>query len=269
MRPFNTLAIRLALGFTCVLAQPLFAAESTIAVASNFTLVMQEIVQRFQQETPHRIHPAYASSGKLYAQIYHGAPYDAFLSADQDKPQRLIQQGLAIPSSAFTYAEGRLALWSANPLTVDSQGSVLTSGAFNKLALANPKLAPYGVAAVQTLNHLGLQEATRPLWVQGENIGQTYQFVRSANAQLGFVALSQIQRPQIQQPQATIEGSQIPLGSAWIVPNEFYSPIKQDAVLLQRGHNNPATLALLDYLKTPDIQALIASYGYHMAANGR
>lgn len=224
---------------------------ATIAVASNFTLPMQAIVTKFEAQSAHRVKLAFGSSGKLFAQINHGAPFDAFFSADQQKPARLIAGCLADGASLFTYAEGKLVLWSSRDDLVDDQGSVLKSDQFNKLALANPKLAPYGAAAVEVLQHLELVPSTRAHWVQGENISQAYQFVASGNADLGLLALSQL-----------VRDGEIAEGSAWVVPDSFYSPIRQDAVILKRGRENLALIAFWSFVKSTEAQAIIREFGY-------
>lgn len=236
----------LALGF----ASAARSEEITLAVASNFTPPMQLLAKRFEQQSGHKVRLALGSSGKFYAQIRHGAPFQAFFSADQDKPQRLIDDGLAIPSSRFTYAEGQLVLWSAsNKRNLD--GGKILQGRFNKLAIANPRLAPYGAAAVEVLENLGLRQATESRWVQGENINQTFQFVSSGNAELGLVALSQVMR----------HGA-ITQGSAWIVPQKLYNPIKQDAVILNAGQKIPALAAFWQFMHSEEAAALIRDFGY-------
>lgn len=223
----------------------------TVAVASNFTGAMKEIAAAFEKASGHEVKLAFGSSGKFYAQIRNGAPFQVFFSADSAKPQALEKAGLALPGSRFTYAVGSLALWSPRAERVRDGAALLKSGEFGKLALANPKLAPYGVAAVEVLRSLGLEAATRSHWVLGENIAQTFQFVASGNADLGFVALSQIQR-----------GGHIEQGSAWIVPTDLYSPIRQDAVLLKAGADSSAARALLHFVRGKQAAAIIAAYGY-------
>jgi len=229
-----------------------YGASALIAVATNFTPTMKSIVDAFQRDTNHSLRVSFASSGKLYAQIKNGAPFDLLMSADQAIPKRLIQEGYAIASSQTTYAEGKLVLWSLNKNLIDGQGKILSSTRFNKLALANPKLAPYGLAATEVLEHLNLTQATRPKWVQGENIGQTYQFVRSGNADIGFIALSQVQL-----------NNHILEGSYWQVPEYLYTPIKQDLVVLKKGEHNQAIGDFIHYLASPKIQKLIQGYGYN------
>jgi molybdate transport system substrate-binding protein len=237
--------------FLMLFAHSAIAAEVQVAVAANFTAPMQAIAAGFEQATGHRAKLAFGSTGKFYAQIKNGAPFDVLLAADDETPARLEREGAALAGSRFTYSIGRLALWSARPGVVDDQGAVLKQGAFRHLALANPKLAPYGAAAVETLNKLGLLAALQPKFVQGENIAQTFQFVSTGNAELGFVALSQV-----------FEGGKLKRGSAWIVPPGLHAPIRQDAVVLARGRDNPAALALMQYLKQDKARAIIKAYGY-------
>lgn len=227
------------------------AETALVAVAANFTKPMAEIAEAFEKSTGHTAKLSYGSSGKFVAQFENGAPFEVFLSADDTSPAKLEESGLGVTGSRFTYAIGKLVLWSASPNLVDSQGQALNSGNFKHIALADPKLAPYGMAAVDTLKNLGLLEKLTPLFVQGENIAQTLQFVNSGNAELGFVALSQV-----------IENGKIGSGSGWIVPATLYRPILQDAVLLKTGAENPAAKALLEFLKTPPALAIIEKYGY-------
>jgi molybdate transport system substrate-binding protein len=227
-------------------------AEVHVAVAANFTAPMQAIVADFEQATGHKVQLAFGSTGKFYAQIKNGAPFDVLLAADAETPARLAKEGLAARNSRFTYAIGQLALWSAKPGYVDAKGEVLKQGAFDHLAIANPKLAPYGAAAVETLNGLGLLATLQPRFVEGENIAQTFQFVSTGNAELGFVALSQV-----------YSDGKLKSGSAWIVPASLHSPIRQDAVVLARGKDNPAALALMNYLKKDKARAIIGAYGYN------
>ncbi len=248
---YNTLPlILLAL---LLIALPVRAAEVNVAVAANFTAPMKQIAADFERQTGHKALLAFGSSGKFYAQIKNGAPFQIFLSADDEKTSRLIKDGLTVSNSHFTYAIGRLVLWSARPGFVDNQGSVLGKGNFNKLAIANPKLAPYGTAAVETLKQLGLLSTLSPKFVLGENIAQTHQFVSTGNAELGFVALSQV-----------MKNGRISSGSAWIVPAKLHNPIRQDAVLLSSGKDNPAAKALLNYLKSAKARKVIRSYGYEI-----
>ena len=243
----------LAIATSLLLAGSLHAADVQVAVAANFATPMQQIAAEFTKETGHRALLAYGGTGKFYAQIVNGAPFAVFLAADDTTPARLEKEGHAVAGSRFTYATGRLALWSATPGLVDGKGEVLRSGKFARLAIANPKTAPYGTAAVETLTRLDLLAATQGKFVQGENIAQTLQFVATGNAELGFVAVSQIFRD------GKLSG-----GSAWVVPEAMHEPIQQDAVLLVRGRDNPAAGALLDYLKGPRARAIIRSFGYDL-----
>lgn len=228
-----------------------FAAEVRVAVAANFSAPMQKIAQAFEAETGHRAVLAFGSTGALYAQIRNGAPFAAFLAADGETPIKLEKEGLGVAGSRFTYAVGKLVLWSKQPGLVDDRGEVLRSGAFQRIALANPKLAPYGAAAMQTMTALGVVQALQSKLVQGENIAQTYQFVFTENAQLGFVALSQV-----------YADGRITQGSAWIVPDNLHAPIQQDALLLTKGGDNPAAAALLQFLRSERAKALIRAHGY-------
>ncbi|MDD2270679.1 MAG: molybdate ABC transporter substrate-binding protein [Desulfuromonadaceae bacterium] len=238
----------------CILfAVPAMAAEVNVAVAANFTAPMRQIAAEFEKDTGHTAVLAFGSSGKFLAQIKNGAPFQLFLSADDEKPAQLVKDGLTVAGSRFTYAIGTLVLWSAQPGFVDPKGEVLSKGTFARIAIANPKLAPYGSAAVEVLTKLGLLTALQPKFVQGENISQTYQFVSTGNAELGFVALSQV-----------MKNGKITTGSAWIVPGKQHSPIRQDAVLLATGKDNAAAKALLSYLKTEKAKTIIRSYGYQI-----
>jgi molybdate transport system substrate-binding protein len=232
------------------------AGEVTVAVAANFTAPMQKIAQAFEQDTGHKAQLAFGSTGKFYAQIKNGAPFAALLAADDETPERLDKEGLAVTGTRFTYATGRLALWSKSPNLVDDKGEVLRSPNLDKLgiqkiAMADPKLAPYGAAAMEVIHKMGVQANVVPKLVQGESIGQTYQFVSTENAQLGFVALSQI----------SLSG-RITQGSAWVVPQSMHTPLKQDAVLLNVGKDNAAALALLKYLQGDKAKTIIRQYGY-------
>jgi molybdate transport system substrate-binding protein len=248
MKPILKLSIALGLFAAAAVAA---ADEIVIAVAANFTAPMQRIAAAFEQKTSHKIKASFASTGKLYAQIHNGAPFEAMLAADDKTPNKLEKEGMTATGSQFTYAIGRLALWSAKPSFVDGKGKVLKSGDFNKLAIANPKLAPYGVAAIETMSALGLKDALESKFVMGENVAQAFQFVDSGNADLGFVALSQV-----------MKDGQMTKGSAWIVPAELHAPIRQDAVVLQEGNGSPAVAALMEFLKSDEARAIIRSFGY-------
>lgn len=230
---------------------PARAEEVRVAVASNFAAPLKALTERFESETGHKLLLSSGATGKLYAQIRSGAPFDIFLSADQAAAAKLEQEGAAVSGSRFTYATGKLVLWSAQPGLVDAQGIVLKTGNFKHLAIASAKLAPYGIAAEQTLTKLGLLQALTSRLVQGESIGQTYSFVASGNAELGFVGLSQL-----------VEPSRPDKGSAWIVPSHLYNPLHQDAVLLKPGRNKAAAKALLTFLKTPHSKTVLRSFGY-------
>lgn len=232
---------------------PAFADEVQVAVASNFTQPMQKIASGFAQATGHKIVPIFGSTGKFYAQIKNGAPFEVLLSADDETPARLEKEGAAVAGTRFTYARGRLVLWSAKPGIVDDRGEVLKKGSFDHLAVANPRLAPYGAAALQVMQALGVRDALQPKLVQAENITQAYQFVASGNAEVGFVALSQVGK-----------NGRITEGSAWVVPANLYQPLLQDAVLLHKGRGKPAALALLNYLKSEPARAVVHSFGYEL-----
>lgn len=229
----------------------LFAAEVHVAVAANFAAPMKAIVQDFERATGHRVLMSTGATGQLYAQIRHGAPFSVLLAADEETPARLEKEGLAVSGTRFAYAFGKLVLWSKEPGLVDDQGAVLRGAAFEKIALANPKLAPYGAATVQALDALGLRERLTPHIVEGANITQTYQFVATGNARLGFVALSQV-----------MEKGQLKSGSLWVLPASLYSRLQQDAVLLKLGEGNPAATALLRHLQSAPTKAVIRSFGY-------
>ncbi len=252
----HTCPLRIAVLFAlcATLAIAARAGEVAVAVAANFSLPMQRIAAEFEQDTGHKARLSVGATGKFYAQIRNGAPFAVFLSADEATPERLVAEGAAVPGSRFSYAIGRLALWSARPGWVDAQGAVLKQGRFQHLAIANPKTAPYGAAAIEVLGKLGLLEALRPKFVQGENIAQAQQFIASGNAELGFIALSQVWR----------DGA-LGAGSAWIVPSALHSPLRQDAVLLLPGRDNPAARALLAYLRGDKARTLIRGFGYDLA----
>ena len=238
--------------------RPVFAETTIVAVASNFSQPMTEIAEAFEKATGHSAKLSFGSSGKFAAQIENGAPFDVFLSADAGKPEKLEKAGLAVKSSRFTYAVGKLVLWSAKPGYVDAQGDILSKGGFTHMALADPKLAPYGEAAIEVLKAKGLFEKVKPLFVLGENISQTRQFISTGNAELGFVALAQV-----------LEGGRIKEGSGWIVPESLHAPIRQDAVMLARGADNTAALALLKFLKSSEARGIIQKYGYNDAELSR
>jgi molybdate transport system substrate-binding protein len=239
----------LLLPLLLLLAQATCADTLRVAVAANFASAARALAASFEADSGHRLKLAFGSTGKHYSQIQHGAPFDAFFAADVERPRLLEAEGLAVPGSRHTYAIGRLVLWSPRPHLVVEHGQVLKDGNFDHLAIANPRLAPYGRAARQVLERLGLWQTLQGRLVRGENIGQTYHFVRGGGAQLGFVALSQLQQP-------GTPGS----GSRWLPPADFYDPIEQQAVLL---HDTPAGQALFDFLRSPAGRAIIRDHGYH------
>lgn len=228
-------------------------AEVTVAVAANFAAPMQKIAPLFEKDTGHKAVMSLGSTGGFYAQIKNGGPFHVLLSADDETPLKLEKENLAVSGTRFAYATGKLVLWSKQAGFVDDKGDVLRSGQFKRLAIANPKLAPYGAAALETLHKLELVQGLQTKFVQGENIAQAFQFVNTENAQLGFVALSQV-----------YANGKLSSGSAWIVPSHLHKPIRQDAVLLMAGKNNIAATALLAYLRTDKAKAIIRSHGYDL-----
>ncbi|MBM7062092.1 molybdate ABC transporter substrate-binding protein [Pseudomonas sp. UL073] len=227
------------------------ADEVQVAVAANFTAPIQAMAADFEKTTGHKLVSSFGATGQFYAQIKNGAPFEVFLAADDSTPAKLEKEGEAVADSRFTYAIGTLALWSAKPGYVDDQGAVLKGNSYKHLSIANPKTAPYGLAATQVLEQLGLTQAVAGKLVQGENITQAQQFVATGNAELGFVALSQIYKD-----------GKVTSGSAWVVPAKLHEPIRQDAVLLNKGKDNPAAKALLDYLKGAQAGQVLTAYGY-------
>lgn len=248
--PIWRAAAALAIGLNCSQAA---AGTVRVAVASNFIASMQRIATEFEKLTGHTALLSSGATGKLYAQIVNGAPFEVLLSADDQTPKRLEAEGAGVPGSRFTYAIGRLVLWSAQTGRVDEQGAVLRDGQFRHLAIANPKTAPYGAAAVQTLRSLGVYEALSPKFVQGENIAQALQFVATGNAELGFVALSQLR-----------QGDKPLQGSMWLVPATLHDTIRQDAVLLNRAQVSPAALALMKFLRGEQAHAIVRDAGYEL-----
>lgn len=238
-------ALTIAFVFLC---SPILAHGETtnVAVAANFTAAAKAIQQDFEFATGHKLVLSFGSTGKLYAQIIKGAPFDAFLAADALRPQTLEQDGQAVQGSRFTYALGQIALWS--PKGGLDVKDMLQTGHFNKLAIANPQTAPYGVAALQTLEALGLSTVTEDKLVKGDSIAQTRQFASTGAADLGFVALAQV----------ALDTS----GSLWVVPDALHAPIEQQAVLLNKGADNPATIAFMAYMKTKNTLKIIKSFGY-------
>ena len=247
LRLHRLLALTAALAFT-TLAR---ADVVQVAVAANFTAPARALAEVFARTTGHEAKLSFGATGAFYTQIKNGAPFDVLLAADDERPARLEKEGDTVAGSRFTYATGQLVLWSAKPGLVDDEGAVLKHGQFGKIAIANPKNAPYGAAAVEAMNKLGLAAALQPKLVTGESIGQTYNFIATGNAELGFVALAQV-----------LEGGKLKSGSMWVVPAQYHAPIIQDAVILNRAASNPAAKAWMELLKTPQSKALIRSYGY-------
>ncbi|MFT4193757.1 molybdate ABC transporter substrate-binding protein [Ottowia sp.] len=248
MRPIRTL---LTLAAALALSWSAHAGTVQVAVAANFTEPAKALAAVLEKTTGHEAKLSFGASGAFYTQIKNGAPFDVFLSADDERPARLEQEGDTVPGTRFTYATGQLVLWSAKPGFVDDKGEVLKGGQFNKIAVANPKNAPYGAAAVEAMNKLGLQAALQPKLVTGESIGQTYNFIATGNAELGFVALSQV-----------LDGGKLKGGSMWLVPGHLHAPIVQDAVVLRRAQGNAAAKAWMELLRSPRTKDLIRSYGY-------
>jgi molybdate transport system substrate-binding protein len=249
-RKFHNLLALVILGFAAGAAM---SDEVQVAVAANFTAPMQQIAADFERETGHKAQLVFGSTGKFYAQIKNAAPFEVLLSADSATPSKLVGEGNAVADSQMTYANGKLVLWSAKPGLVDDKGEVLKRTNVSHVAYCNPALAPYGAAAVQAMKALGVFDALQPKLVQGENITQAYQFVVSGNAEIGFVALSQVYK----------EGK-ISEGSAWLVPSDLYQPIRQDAVILERGRGKPAAEALMKFLKSDKASTVIKSFGYEL-----
>lgn len=227
------------------------AAQAQVAVAANFAEPIKAIAAVLEKTTGHTLKISTGASGAFYTQIQNGAPFDVFLSADNERPAMLEQDGLTQPGTRFTYATGQLVLWSAKAGRVDGLGAVLKAADLGKVAHANAKTAPYGAAALQVLDTLGLKDTLRPRLVQGESIGQTFNFVKTGNADVGFVAMAQV-----------LENGRLKQGSMWVIPKAHYQPIRQDAVLLKRGADNAAAQALIKLLQSPDIRDLIRRYGY-------
>ncbi len=252
IKPFHTI-LGAVLAASLLMPEALRAEEVHLAVAANFTAPIKVIAAGFEKDTGHKVTVTTGATGKFYAQIKSGAPFDVFLSADDETPGRLEKEGDAVAGTRFTYATGRLVLWSARANFVDARGDVLRSGNFAHIAVASPKLAPYGAAAVEALGKLGLLAKLEPKFVLGESLGQTFSFVSTGNAELGFVALSQV-----------LEDGKIKHGSAWTVPAELHNPIAQDVVLLAHGKNNAAAAAFMQFLKTDQVRAVIRAYGYQV-----
>jgi molybdate transport system substrate-binding protein len=236
-----------------LVATAVHADEITVAVAANFTAPFNKLATEFEKDTGHKLIASFGSTGKFYAQIRNGAPFEVLLAADDETPAKLVKDNAAVAGSPFSYAIGKLVLWSPRPGVVDAKGEVLRGSAFQHLALADPKLAPYGAASVEVMKKLGVYESVVPKLVTGETLVQVFQFVGSGNSELGFVALSQV-----------LKDGKID-GSSWVVPAELHTPIRQDAVLLNPGKGKAGPLALMTYLQGAKAQALIRSYGYETA----
>jgi molybdate transport system substrate-binding protein len=243
----------LGLGVLAIYQGTALAGEAQVAVAANFAEPMRAIAAVLQKTTGHTLKVTLGATGNLYAQIRNGAPFDVLLAADTKTPEKLEAEGLSQPGSRFTYATGKLVLWSADPSRVDAQGNILKSPNLGKVAYANPRIAPYGAAAAQVMDRMGITAALSPRLVQGESIGQTFHFVYTGNADVGFVAMSQV-----------LEGGKLKSGSMWVIPQNLYDPIAQGVVVLQRASGNEAAQALVTLLKSPNIKALIRSYGYDL-----
>jgi molybdate transport system substrate-binding protein len=228
-----------------------WASEVRLAVAANFAAPMRSLAQSFEKATGHKVVVALGATGQLYAQIKNGAPFDVLLAADDETPKKLESEGLAVSGSRATYAIGRLVLWSKRDGLIDAKGEFLSTGRFDRIAIANPKLAPYGLAAIEVIEKLGMTQAIKPKVVEASNITQAHQFVASGNAEIGFVALAQV-----------AEGGKIKTGSGWIIPESLHSPIQQDLVLLLRGKANPAAQQFIEFLRSENAKAVIRSYGY-------
>jgi len=256
LRRYLRRCLPMALGLLAGWPAPACAAgsEARLAVAANFAAPARALVERFEATSSQRLTLSIASTGQLYAQIHNGAPFDLLLAADRQRPAQLIADGLAVPGTAFTYALGRLTLWSPRPDGVALDGAAtLRTADFRHLAIANPALAPYGVAARQTLRALGLLDRLGERLVLGENVGQAHAMVASGGAELGLLALSQV---------LTLDAERA--GSRWDVPDGLHEPIRQDMVLLTRAEDNSVARRFLVYLRSAEARALIARYGYHL-----
>jgi molybdate transport system substrate-binding protein len=246
MKPWKPLVAALGALFAAYPA-PAVAGQTYVAVAANFTEPGKEIAALFKQQTGQEAVLSFGASGPFLTQITEGAPFQVFLSADQERPKAAVEKGLAVPGAVFTYAIGRLALWS-KVLDVTNGEAALKAGAFSKLSIANPVAAPYGTAAIEAMKALGVYDAIQPRIVQGASIAQAFGFIDTKNAELGFVALSQLKN--------------VTEGTRWLVPLNLYTPIRQDAALLKTGENDEVSKAFLAFLKRPEARAIIEKYGY-------
>jgi len=249
VKPMNILRLAGTVALLCFAEGNAFAAQTNVAVAANFTEAAKEIAAAFQQKTGHEAVLSFGSSGQFYTQITQDAPFQIFLSADNERPKKLVDDGLGVSDSRFTYAVGKLVLWSKTPDLVKGE-ETLKAASFAKLSICNPVAAPYGAAAVEAMKSLKVYDALQPKFVEGANITQAFQFVQTGNAELGFIALSQL----------TGNDS----GSRWLVPQTLYTPILQDAVLLKKGASNEAATAFMTFLKGPEARAIIEKYGYEV-----
>jgi molybdate transport system substrate-binding protein len=238
--------------FFSLTVTPALAEQALVAVAANFVPPFREVAMEFEKATGHTVQVASGSSGNFYTQIKNGAPFDVFFSADNERPKLLEDEGLGVKGSRFTYAIGRLVLWGPDSNLVKGEDT-LRSEKFKHLAIANPKTAPYGVAAMQAMQKLGVWETVQPRLVLGESLGQTMGFIESGNAELGFLALSQVM-------DSKVKGK----GGRWDVPVNLHDPIQQDVVLLTKGKDNPAAKALMEFMGGPQATAIIAHYGYEL-----
>jgi molybdate transport system substrate-binding protein len=245
---FRRPAFVIALATLAALSSQAVAGQVRVAVAANFLEPAQAIAAAFKSKTGNTVELSPGSTGQLYTQLTHGAPYEIFLSADVDHAKQAEADGLARSGSRFTYAIGRLVLYSSRPDLVDNRGAVLAKGGFAKLAMADPATAPYGAAAEQTLSKLGVYEEVKSKRVLGTSITQAFQFVETGAADLGFVAQSQVIHR---------KG-----GSRWLVPQTNHAPIAQQAVLLKSAQQNPTANAFMTFLKSQEARAIIAGYGY-------
>jgi molybdate transport system substrate-binding protein len=249
-RLYRLIALGFVVAGTSAATPPAIAADINVAVAANFTEPAKEIAALFEKKTGNKVVFSFGASGQFYTQITQGAPFQVFLSADQERPEKAVSEGFAVPGTQFTYAVGKLVLWSRDANLVKGE-STLKDGTFTKIAIANPTAAPYGTAAIETMKALKVYDALQPKIVQGNSIAQTFQFIDTGNAELGFVALSQV-----------IERKE---GSRWLVSNNLYSPIKQDAVLLKKGADVEAAKAFLQFLKGPEAAEIKTKFGYATA----
>ena len=248
MKLFTRICLITAISFSAATA---WAEDVQVAVAANFTKPMEKIAADFEKATGNKVVASFGATGKFVEQIKNGAPFEILLSADQKSPIKLEKEELAVANSRYTYAIGKLVLWSAKPSFVDDKGAVLKNGDFQHISIADPKTAPYGTAAMEVMEKLGVLDTLKPKIVQGESIAQAKEFVGSGNAELGFVALSQVIKDTT--------------GSSWMVPQDLYAPLKQDAILLKTGEKSAAAKALMDYLKTEPAQTVIKEFGYGIA----